>query len=82
MPVEARAVGSSRGTAFAWERGMSDDTTNRGTPDNKNISMKEEHEVRYWTKALGVTKEQLQAAVDAVGSSAAKVREHLGTKSN
>jgi len=33
--------------------------------------------VRYWTQALGVTKERLQEAVDTVGNSADKVREHL-----
>ena len=44
--------------------------------------MKEEHEVRHWTQALGVSKEELQAAVDAVGNTAAKVREHLGKNSN
>lgn len=61
---------------------MSDNTKNVGTPDRKLISMKEEHEVRYWTQAFGVSKEQLQQAVDTVGNSAAKVREHFGKKSN
>jgi hypothetical protein len=40
--------------------------------------MGEEHEVRYWTKALGVTKEQLAAAVAKVGNSADAVRRELG----
>ena len=56
---------------------MTDDTKNVGSPDRDRIAMGEEHEVRYWTQALGVTKERLQQAVDAVGDSAAKVREHL-----
>lgn len=56
---------------------MSDDTKNVGSPDRDRIAMEEEHEVRYWTEALGVTKERLQIAVDAVGNSAEKVREHL-----
>jgi uncharacterized protein DUF3606 len=40
--------------------------------------MSEEHEVRYWTKHLGITKEELQKAVDKVGNSAAAVRKELG----
>jgi hypothetical protein len=56
---------------------MSDDLKNRGAQDRSEIAMQEPHEVRYWTEALGVTKEELQRAVDAVGHSAAKVREFL-----
>ena len=57
---------------------MSDDMKNRGPQDRARISLSEEHEVRYWTRALGVSKEQLAAAVQAVGSSADRVRAHLG----
>ncbi len=57
---------------------MSDNLANRGPQDRSRISLREEHEVRYWTQALGVTKEQLAAAVQAVGSSADRVRAHLG----
>jgi len=57
---------------------VSDDMNNRGPQDRARISLGEEHEVRYWTQALGVTKEQLAAAVKAVGSSADQVRGHLG----
>ena len=57
---------------------MSDDKTNRGAQDRARISLSEEHEVRYWTQALGVSKEQLAAAVQAVGNSADKVKAHLG----
>jgi hypothetical protein len=56
---------------------MSDDMNNRGPQDRARISLGEEHEVRYWTNALGVSKEQLAAAVQAVGNSADKVRAHL-----
>ncbi|HEX8415767.1 MAG TPA: DUF3606 domain-containing protein [Sphingomicrobium sp.] len=56
---------------------MADNKNDVGSPDRDRIAMSEEHEVRYWTKALGVSKERLQQAVDAVGSSAAKVRQHL-----
>ena len=57
---------------------MSDDMNNRGAQDRARISLSEDHEVTYWTKALGVSKEQLAAAVQAVGNSADKVRAHLG----
>lgn len=38
------------------------------------------HEVRYWTKELGVTEAQLRAAVREVGTSVAKVRAYLKAK--
>ena len=53
---------------------------NRGAPDRSRINLSEEHEVRYWTHALGVSKEQLAVAVQAVGSSADRVRAHLGKR--
>lgn len=56
---------------------MVDNPALRGEQDRSRIAMHEEHEVRYWTHHLGVTREQLQSAVDAVGHSAAAVREHL-----
>ena len=49
------------------------------TPPLRNlIAMDEELEVKYWTKHLGVTQEELQGAVDKVGNSAAAVRKELG----
>jgi hypothetical protein len=56
---------------------MSDDKSNRGPQDRSQISMSQDYEVRYWTESLGVTKEQLGAAVAAVGNSADKVKEQL-----
>lgn len=57
---------------------MTDDLKNRGRPDRGLINMSEEHEVRYWTRHLGVSLEDLQRAVDKVGSSATAVRKQLG----
>jgi hypothetical protein len=54
-----------------------DDLKNKGAQDRSQINMHEDFEVRYWTKALGVSKEQLQKAVDKVGNSAAAVRKEL-----
>jgi Protein of unknown function (DUF3606) len=56
---------------------MTDDRTKRGPRDRKLISLDEEYEVRYWTGRFGVTKEQLAAAVKAVGHSAEAVERHL-----
>jgi hypothetical protein len=42
------------------------------------ISMGEEHEVRYWTKALGVSKEELADAISKVGNSVDAIRRELG----
>ena len=56
---------------------MADDKTKRGAADASKINMHESYEVTYWTEKFGVTREKLQAAVEAVGSSAKKVEEHL-----
>jgi hypothetical protein len=56
---------------------MSDNLSNKGNPDRNLISLTEAHEVRYWTEALGISKEELERVVSQVGHSAAKVREHL-----
>jgi hypothetical protein len=56
---------------------MADDKTRTGSPDRDRINMSEDYEVRDWTQSLGVSRERLQEAVDAVGSSADKVRAYL-----
>jgi len=56
---------------------MSDDMAKRGAGDRSRIALGEEHEVRYWTKELGVSRERLEDAVKSVGNSAERVREHL-----
>ena len=57
---------------------MPDDLAKISQPDRSKIAMGEEHEVKYWTKHLGVSKEELQRAVDKVGNSAAAVKKQLG----
>ena len=56
---------------------MVDNPALRGEPDRSRIALHEEHEVRYWTQHLGVTRDQLQRAVDAVGHGVDAVRRHL-----
>jgi len=55
-----------------------DSLTKKEQPDRSKINMHQPHEVKYWTRALGVSKEELQKAVDKVGNSAATVRKELG----
>jgi hypothetical protein len=57
---------------------MSDDLTKRRPQDASKINMHEPYEVNYWTDKFGVTKAQLQAAVNAVGNGAAAVARSLG----
>ena len=57
---------------------MTDDKKNAGSPDRDRINVNEDYELQYWTKALGVSADELRAAVRAVGPGAAAVREHLG----
>jgi hypothetical protein len=47
-------------------------------PDRSKINMLEPMEVKYWTKQLGVDKQQLHVLVERVGNSAAAVRKELG----
>jgi hypothetical protein len=56
---------------------MSDDTRQRGPQDASRININQDHEVRYWTNALGVSEADLCKAVGAVGVSADKVRQYL-----
>ncbi len=56
---------------------MADDPTKRAPQDAQRISLSEPHEVAYWTKALGVTKAELEAAVKAAGPMAKDVRARL-----
>jgi len=57
---------------------MTDNLTKKEQPDRLRINVHESWEVKYWTKHLGVTVEELQQAVDKVGNSAAAVRKELG----
>jgi hypothetical protein len=59
---------------------MSDNLQKAGQQDRSRINVHEEHGVRYWTEALGVSREQLEKAVADVGVSANAVREHLKGK--
>jgi hypothetical protein len=48
-----------------------------GSPDRDRINVHEDYELQDWATSFGVTKEQIKEAVEAVGTSAEKVREYL-----
>jgi uncharacterized protein DUF3606 len=56
-----------------------DNLTKKDQPDRSKINMHEDYEVKYWTKELGVTRGQLQKAIEKVGNSASAVRKELTT---
>jgi hypothetical protein len=57
---------------------MADVLTSPGKPDRSRINMDKDDQVKFWTRHLGVDREQLQKAVDKVGPTAATVRKELG----
>jgi hypothetical protein len=50
----------------------------RGGQDRTRINLQEKWEVEYWTKELGLTKEELERAVKTAGDHVTAVRQHLG----
>ena len=56
---------------------MPDNLKDRAPEDSKRISLREEWEVQYWTKTLGVSKEELERLVKAHGPMADEVRKHV-----
>jgi hypothetical protein len=56
---------------------MADDRNIRGPQDSSRINTNQDYEVRYWAQELNTSEEELRRAVQTVGSSADKVREHL-----
>jgi hypothetical protein len=56
---------------------MSDDKSKIRPQDSSKVNVHEPYEVQYWTQKFGCTKAQLEAAVKAVGVSAAAVEKYL-----
>lgn len=55
-----------------------DDLKKKGQQDRSKINLSEDHEVKYWTKHLGVSREELERVIGKVGNAAAAVRKELG----
>ncbi len=58
---------------------MADDKTLRAPQDSSRIALGEDYEVAYWTKHFGVSREELERAVGAVGNGVEAVEQELGT---
>jgi hypothetical protein len=56
---------------------MSDNPQKADYRDRDRINVHQEHELRYWSKELGVTPEILKETVEKVGVMAADVRREL-----
>jgi hypothetical protein len=59
---------------------MSDDKTKVGGQDRARINIHEDYELSDWTRSFGVSRDELRAAVAAVGDRADDVREYLKKK--
>ena len=59
---------------------MADDKTLSGGQDRTRINVHEDYELRDWSKKFGVTPEELQEAVNAVGPTVAAVERHFAAR--
>jgi hypothetical protein len=79
---QSHALACAPSTAIAnvrqAESNMGDDKRNTGSPDRDRINANEDYGLQYWSKELGVTPQELRAAVQAAGPTAEAVRRHLG----
>jgi hypothetical protein len=56
---------------------MPDNLKQTGKPDDKRINASQEHELAYWAKELGVTREELRSAIENAGPMVDDVRHQL-----
>jgi hypothetical protein len=56
---------------------MADNKSKRRPQDSSRINMNEDYEVSYWTRKLGVSREELKRATSKFGSIVARVRKGL-----
>jgi hypothetical protein len=57
-----------------------DDPKNRRLQDPSRINIRDEWEVRFWTKELGISPDELKRLVTAHGNSVQKVRDAIAKK--
>lgn len=58
---------------------MPDNPAVTGGQDRQRINVGQDHELRDWAARFGVTRDELKAAVAAVGDRADKVEQYLRT---
>lgn len=56
---------------------MADDLKDTGRQDDQRINIDQDHELSYWSKELGVSREELRRAVEQAGPMVRSVRQHL-----
>jgi hypothetical protein len=56
---------------------MADDLDDVGGRDDARIDVHQDYELRYWSKAFGVSPDELRSAVAKAGPMVKHVREHL-----
>lgn len=56
---------------------MADDLKQTGRQDDQRINLDQDHEVNYWSKELGVSRDELRRAVEQAGPMVKNVRQHL-----
>lgn len=56
---------------------MTDQPNDAGYETTHHISLQQQQQVQYWTTRLGVSRNQLLQAIDAVGDSAPQVEAWL-----
>jgi hypothetical protein len=57
---------------------MADNLKQTGKPDDARINVEQDHELDYWSGKFGVTRDEIRAAVKAVGPMVKDVGERLG----
>lgn len=53
-----------------------ENTDDRAPSDLANVNINEEWELRWWARELGMSEDNLRAAVDEVGTATTKLREY------
>lgn len=56
---------------------MADNKNKKRPQDATRINMNEDYEVRYWTKKLGISREELKRATSKFGSVVTRIRERF-----
>jgi hypothetical protein len=57
---------------------MADDLKQTGSRDDQRIDVNQDHELTYWSKKFGVTRDQLREAVAKAGPMVKNVERVLG----
>jgi hypothetical protein len=56
---------------------MADDLKETGRHDDDRIKPDQDHELKYWSEKLGVSREELRKGVQAAGPMVKDVQRHL-----